>query len=723
MGGRKKHSPPSDDADTDDSGSTDKSSKHFQHLLQLVANAVARRGHTSTRQSGRKAGEEGEEAGSEATVREQVPLYERAQRHINKHLGIYQERPQSTHPDSILDKKFLRQQDGQLGEIISSQQNGKQPEKPRPAMASCFEKVAFELGQYRPKARVIELTCTVCFETLPLDDFPAAPITSTCLLEFHRIEDESFVCKSCINESIDAQLGDAKPDEISCPSCKQRMSHQDIKKWTEEEIFEKYDHMITLQAIQEDGSFIRCWRTECGGGQFHDGEVEFPIVICQECGAMTCYRHSGLPWHEGLTCDEFENPDTAIRMLQDLINDLKFVSRASEATSSRSEAQMTNRNTELESKLRVARRLRSERQASLASQSDKLGAKVVAETTKPCPQCHAPVEKTGGCKHMKCRCGFQFCYGCLVPWNLAHLATPCSEEHDHADVLNLARRHAVANAVHAAVGPAHAAIDPAHAAVDPAHAAVDPQGRAPRLHPRPPATPLRFVEAPRPRPDAAEATNDPPWLPRHEIGFFQPPAFGTRPQPPLAQARVPADHPRYSASMNMQRDLDVRIQRASHVLALGLTAQDLMDFVRPPFRLAPEHFDRQQFRYAVLDALRDPNLLHRVAHTQFLLHVHHADLLALHFRHWARVDQGEFSRDTNMHNLGRQYVEQGHMMRLSGEGIMRWADQDFAMRLRSLQDLGPEYERASLARFQTFLVRTGLGDPTPDLDGLRRGFN
>jgi IBR domain, a half RING-finger domain len=790
MGGPKKRSSTADGADTDESGGSDKSSKHFQHLLQLVTSSVAKRGHASTRQPERKAGEAAEEGGSEPPVRKQVPLYERAQRHINKHIGMHQERPQSTHPESISGENILRGQDRQLGESIPSQQIGNEPEKPPPPMTSCFEKVAFELGQYSPKAPEIEHTCTICYECLPVGDFPAAPITSTCLLEFHRIEDESFVCKSCINGSIDAQLSVSKPDEFSCPSCKQRMGHQDIKNWTENEVFEKYDHMITLQAIQEDGSFIRCWRPECGGGQFHDGEAEFPIVICQECGAMTCYRHSGLPWHEGLTCDEFENPDTAIRMLQDLINDLKFESRVKGATSSRSQAQMTDRNTELESKLDIARRLRSERRAFLASGSDKLGAKTVAELTKRCPQCHSPVEKTGGCKHMKCRCGFEFCYGCLVPWNLAPLATPCSEEHDHADVLNLGRRQAARDPVRVPelgrVGlifgrpfPTHrpdeehghvdvlnlarryAAPDPANAPepgrvglnfgppvaadrVAEEHGRADVLslarrqadhdlehalslarlGRIERIFEAPLPANIRTAEAPLPRPEVPEAPNQPPWLLRHEIGFFEPaaPGPGPGPQPPLAQPRVPANRPQYPTAPAMQRDLDHRMQRASYGIAIGVSTQALMNFVRFPVRRPSELEYRHRFSRAMHEALFDPNLLHRAAHTRHLLHPPYPDLLPHFFGSWAREDRNEIGRGISLRILAGQYVEQGHVTRLSGDGILRWADQDFAIRLQALQNHDPDFGSVRVERVGVQGTGNRQPEPMPDLNGPRREF-
>eukprot|EP01104_Vermistella_antarctica_P012367 TRINITY_DN3568_c0_g1_i1.p1 TRINITY_DN3568_c0_g1~~TRINITY_DN3568_c0_g1_i1.p1 ORF type:complete len:257 (+),score=64.97 TRINITY_DN3568_c0_g1_i1:402-1172(+) len=42
--------------------------------------------------------------------------------------------------------------------------------------------------------------------------------------------------------------------------------------------------------------------------------------------------------------------------------------------------------------------------------------------TKKCPQCRAPIEKSGGCMHMSCTrnsggCGFDFCWLCRGPWS------------------------------------------------------------------------------------------------------------------------------------------------------------------------------------------------------------------------------------------------------------------------------------------------------------------
>jgi E3 ubiquitin-protein ligase RNF144 len=44
---------------------------------------------------------------------------------------------------------------------------------------------------------------------------------------------------------------------------------------------------------------------------------------------------------------------------------------------------------------------------------------------RPCPQCSAVVERTDGCKHMRCPCGVQFCYACGAKWARSNCSKNC----------------------------------------------------------------------------------------------------------------------------------------------------------------------------------------------------------------------------------------------------------------------------------------------------------
>nr|KAF6277272.1 parkin RBR E3 ubiquitin protein ligase [Pipistrellus kuhlii] len=46
----------------------------------------------------------------------------------------------------------------------------------------------------------------------------------------------------------------------------------------------------------------------------------------------------------------------------------------------------------------------------------------IQQTTKPCPRCRVPVEKNGGCMHMKCpqpQCQLEWCWNCSCEWSRA----------------------------------------------------------------------------------------------------------------------------------------------------------------------------------------------------------------------------------------------------------------------------------------------------------------
>lgn len=48
-----------------------------------------------------------------------------------------------------------------------------------------------------------------------------------------------------------------------------------------------------------------------------------------------------------------------------------------------------------------------------------------SHNVRSCQQCRATIEKSDGCKHMTCRCRYEFCWVCGKEWAVGHLQVPC----------------------------------------------------------------------------------------------------------------------------------------------------------------------------------------------------------------------------------------------------------------------------------------------------------
>ena len=85
--------------------------------------------------------------------------------------------------------------------------------------------------------------------------------------------------------------------------------------------------------------------------------VDSAQMNCPNCRRSSCTHHS-VAWHTGLTCAEYDTRQNGDVASRDLIE---------------------------------------------------------AETRR-CPSCTAPIQKSYGCDHMTCRCGFEFCFVCLADY-------------------------------------------------------------------------------------------------------------------------------------------------------------------------------------------------------------------------------------------------------------------------------------------------------------------
>ena len=66
-----------------------------------------------------------------------------------------------------------------------------------------------------------------------------------------------------------------------------------------------------------------------------------------------------------------------------------------------------------------------------------LPGRISSVQVKRCPFCSYPIEKGLGCQHMSCRCGNDFCWECLSPWN-NHDWNKCGERRIEVEDVELA---------------------------------------------------------------------------------------------------------------------------------------------------------------------------------------------------------------------------------------------------------------------------------------------
>ena len=74
--------------------------------------------------------------------------------------------------------------------------------------------------------------CVVCYDTLTTRTVPQRRITTAC-------NHEPDVCRSCLAMSISTQFNSKVWDQISCPSCRQRLDFQDVKDFADLDVFER----------------------------------------------------------------------------------------------------------------------------------------------------------------------------------------------------------------------------------------------------------------------------------------------------------------------------------------------------------------------------------------------------------------------------------------------------------------------------------------------------
>jgi E3 ubiquitin-protein ligase RNF14 len=153
-------------------------------------------------------------------------------------------------------------------------------------------------------------------------------------------------------------------NDISCPQCSVLLSHNAIQlilfNHGDTILYERYTKFDLDRSLENNPEFIWCAHG-CGSGQLNEGATMNNTVECINCHKLTCFTHRS-PWHEGLTCKEYDMPRT--------------------------------------------------------DGQEHASKRWIGVNTKECSKCRAHIEKNAGCDHMTCsKCKYEFCWECLAPYS------------------------------------------------------------------------------------------------------------------------------------------------------------------------------------------------------------------------------------------------------------------------------------------------------------------
>ncbi|XP_054991325.1 E3 ubiquitin-protein ligase parkin [Sorex araneus] len=219
------------------------------------------------------------------------------------------------------------------------------------------------------------ITCIACTDVRsPVLVFQCNDRHVICLDCFHlycvtRLNDRQFV--------HDPQLGYSLPCVAGCRDSLIRELHH--FRVLGEEQYNRYQQYGAEECVLQMGGVL-CPRPGCGAGLLPEPGVR--TVTCEEgsglgCGLVFC-RDCKEADHEG---------------------DCSAVYEAAEA---------------------AAQAYRVDEEAAEQARWEKASKETIKNTTRPCPRCRVPVEKNGGCMHMKCpqpQCQLEWCWNCGCEWN------------------------------------------------------------------------------------------------------------------------------------------------------------------------------------------------------------------------------------------------------------------------------------------------------------------
>ncbi|CAM4852693.1 unnamed protein product [Rotaria socialis] len=214
------------------------------------------------------------------------------------------------------------------------------------------------------------LECSICCDPLTFNEtYQLLPCLHT-------------LCHSCLTSYIRTSISSAtysssSTSQISCfeQNCSTKLNSSLLQAFLPFEIYQTYEQALIDRHLFSSGNYRKCPSRICSKLLILDDKTNTSLMC--SCGQRIC-SECGEEYHFPASCKQYK---TYVMRLRESGDDLLSSSKVGDNSTC-----------------------------------------YIAEG-KNCPNCGEFVEKNGGCPHMTCKCGSEYCWMCLKRWSAHNYAT------------------------------------------------------------------------------------------------------------------------------------------------------------------------------------------------------------------------------------------------------------------------------------------------------------
>ncbi|KAK4753256.1 hypothetical protein SAY87_022054 [Trapa incisa] len=198
--------------------------------------------------------------------------------------------------------------------------------------------------------------CGICAEKRQMSEMMR--VSKTCPHSF---------CSNCISSHVSITIA-GNQATVPCLElhCEHSVEFQSCVGILPRDVLDAWGRKL-CEALIPIAHKLYCPFRDCSAMLVNDCEKLVEECECPHCNRLFCVQ-CRVPWHSGVSCQEFQELNEDERDSEDIM-------------------------------------------LWKLAQNNKWAR---------CPNCRFYVERTEGCPHMNCRCGYEFCYGCNLQWSDDH---------------------------------------------------------------------------------------------------------------------------------------------------------------------------------------------------------------------------------------------------------------------------------------------------------------